>query len=53
MIILYNALEIKEDRDLLMRRYRNGDCCLMTFMKEDRHIITLIEIGHGKDVYKH
>ena len=34
-------------------RYRVGDYRLLTYIEEDKVIITVIEIGHRKDIYKH
>ena len=33
-------------------RYRVGDYRLLTLIEDDKVIITVIEIGHRKDVYK-
>ena len=33
-------------------RYRIGDFRLLYLIKDDRHIILVIKIGHPRDVYK-
>lgn len=33
-------------------RYRVGDYRLLTYIEEEKIIITVIEIGHRKDIYK-
>ena len=33
-------------------RYRVGDYRLLTLIEDDKVIITVIEIGHRKDIYK-
>ncbi len=33
--------------------YRVGDYCLLTYIENDKVIITVIEIEHRKDIYKH
>jgi len=33
-------------------RYRVGDCRILAKIEDDRVLITIVEIGHRKDIYR-